>query len=62
MGAYLFFGLLHGGLIVVGLFKGGLFERGSEIFLVVGHIPVELFLLVNYLFDAIHRSNPIFFD
>ena len=30
-------------------------------FLVAGHIPVELFLLINSFFDATHTSNRIFF-
>ena len=34
--------------------KGGLLEGGLKIFLVVGHIPVEIFLLINYFFDATH--------
>ena len=32
----------------------------KTIFLVVDHIPVEIFLLVNYFFDAAHTSNKIF--
>ena len=26
-------------------------------FLVVGHIPVEIFLLTDYVFDATHTGN-----
>ena len=33
----------------------------NKIFLVVDHIPVEIFLLVEYFFDATHTSNRIFF-
>ena len=29
-------------------------------FLVVGHIPVEVFLLVNYFICATHTSNRMF--
>ena len=28
---------------------------------VVGHIPVEIFLLVDYFFNATHSSNAMFF-
>ena len=31
-----------------------------KIFLVVGHIPVKICLLINYFFDATHTSNRIF--
>ena len=34
---------------------------GSSIFLVVGHGPVEIFLLVSYFFDANHTSIRISF-
>ena len=38
--------------------KGGrLFEGGLKIVSVVGHIPVEIFLLVNCFFDATHTNN-----
>ena len=40
-GGYLFFGYL-----------GAL-----KIFVVAGHIPVEIFLLINCFFDATHTSN-----
>ena len=52
MGAY-----SKGGLKI---FLGG----GFNIFLVVGHILVEIFLLVNvnYLLDALHTGNRIFFQ
>ena len=33
---------------------------GFKIFLAVGHIPVEIFLLVNYFFEATHTSNKMF--
>ena len=36
-------------------------KGGLKIFLVVGHIPVEISLLVNYFFDAAHASNRAFF-
>ena len=44
-------------------FMGAYSKRAylSGAFLVVGHIPVEIFLLVNYFFDATHTSNRIFF-
>ena len=44
--------------------KGGLFEgQGVEnIFLVVGHLPVEAFLLVSYLFDATHSNGAFLMD
>ena len=29
--------------------------------LVVGHIPIEIFLLVNYFFDVTHKSNRMSF-
>ena len=29
----------------------------QKIFLVVGHIPVEIFLLINRFFDATHARN-----
>ena len=41
--------------------REGLFEGALKIFLVVVHIPVGTFLLVNYSFDATHTSNRIFF-
>ena len=41
--------------------EGGLFGgRDLKIFLVVGHILLEIFLLVNHFFDATHTSNKIF--
>ena len=40
---------------------GGLFEGAQKMFLVVGHITVEIFLLINNFFDATHTSNRIFF-
>ena len=36
---------------------GAYSSGGSTIFLIVVHIPVEIFLLVNYLVDATHKSN-----
>ena len=32
-----------------------------KIFLVVGHIKIEIFLLLNYFFDSTHKSNRISF-
>ena len=52
LGAYLLFGFLRGGL-----FKGGVIRGGLKTFLVVGHIPVGTFLLVNYFFNATNTSN-----
>ena len=37
----------------MGLIRGG----GLKIFLVVDHIPVEMFLPINYIFNATHTSN-----
>ena len=42
--------------------KRGLIRGDLKIFLVVGHIPAEIFLLVNYFFDATHTSNWIFLE
>ena len=39
----------------------GVFEGGLKFFLLFGHIPVELFLLVTYFFDATQTSDRIFF-
>ena len=50
MGAYFF------GFFIETYSKGGL-----NIFLVVGHIPVEIFLLANYFLDFTYASNGIFF-
>ena len=33
-----------------------------KIFLVVGHIPVEIFPLTGYIFNATHTSNRMFFN
>ena len=51
------------GLCILWVFTWGLiWGKGIlKIFLVVGHIPVEIFLLVNYVFDTTHTSNRIFF-
>ena len=54
--AYSFFGCLHGGIFTKGLIRIG----GLKISLIVGHIPVEIFLLVSYFFDATRASNRIF--
>ena len=35
--------------------------RTSKIFFVVGHIPIDIFLQVNYFFDAARTSNTKFF-
>ena len=45
-----------------GFFEGAgdFFEGGLKSFLVVGHIPVETFLLISYFFDATHTSSRIF--
>ena len=40
----------------MGLIRGG----GLKIFLVVDHIPVEMFLPINYFFNATHTSKRIF--
>ena len=40
----------------------GLLDEGFKIFLVVGPIPVEIFLIMNYFFDARHASNRITFS
>ena len=41
------------------LFKGGgAFLRGVlKVFLVASHLPVEIFLLVDYFFDAVHACD-----
>ena len=41
----------------MGLIRGGL----KKSFLVVGHSPVNIALLVDYFFDATHTSSRIFF-
>ena len=46
LGPYSLFGFLHGGLFKGGSGWGGLLIQ--SIFLVVGHIPIEIFLLFNY--------------
>ena len=51
LGAYMFSRILHGRLFE---------EGGLKIFLVVGHIPAEIFLLINYILDATHTSNAMF--
>ena len=33
-----------------------------KIFLVVSHDPVDIFLLINYFFDATHTSNRMLFE
>ena len=38
--------------------KVDLFEGVQKLFL-LGHIPVEIFLLVNYFFDVTHTCNRI---
>ena len=55
--AYIIFGLLHGGFFE----EGGLFEGSLKIILVVCLTPVEIFLLIDCFFDAIHTSNRVFF-
>ena len=52
-----------GGLSIFLIFALGHMRRGggaSKIFLEVGHIPDEIFLLINYFLDATHRRNRIF--
>ena len=39
----------------------GAYSGGLKFFLVVGHIPVEIFLLVSYFVHATHTSNTIIF-
>ena len=54
MGAY-FFEVLHRDI-----FERGLIRKGAlEVFLVVGHCPVEIFPLMNYFFDSTNTSNKI---
>ena len=58
LGANLFFGFLHGGLFVGGrLFRWEVLN----VFIVVGHISVEICLLINYFFDSTLTSNKVFF-
>ena len=51
LGAYLFLDFCMGAYS-----KGGL-----KLFQIVGHIPVESFLLINYFFDGTHTSNRKFY-
>ena len=46
LGAYLSFGFLH----------RGVFEGGLKILLAIGHIPLEICLLVNFFFNATHQT------
>ena len=39
---------------------GAYSKGGSKIFLVVGHVPVQSFLLATYFFAAAHTSNRMF--
>ena len=57
LGTCLFFGHLHGGLLERGLIK----ERLEKFFLVIGEVPVEIFVVINYFFDASLTSNRMFF-
>ena len=63
LGAYLFFEFLHWGLFKGGFIQGGVYSKGGlfkgdlKSLLVVGHIPVEIFLLITYFFDATHTRN-----
>ena len=51
-----------GRIYFLDFFMGGLSEGGTlKVFLVVGRIPVEVFLLTNCSFDATHASIRIFF-
>ena len=44
-----------------GKFEGGLFDGSyKKFFLVVRHIPVDIFLLVNCFYDATRTSNKTF--
>ena len=54
-----------GGLFIFWTFAWGIFRRGSlyegsyKSFLIIGHIPVDIVLLVNYFFDATYTSNRV---
>ena len=52
------------GLVYFWIFAWGFIPKGDfknlETFLVVGHFPVEAFLLTNYFFDGTHTSSRIF--
>ena len=56
-----------GGLSISGFLRGaysrgeGRILGGLNIFLVVGHMSVEICLLVSYFFDSTHTSSTIFF-
>ena len=59
---------LSGGLSIFWIFAWGLIRMGThskggayKVFFVVGHTPVEMFLLVNYFIHATHTSNRMFF-
>ena len=41
--------------------KGDYSSGGLNIFVVVGQIPVEIFLLINYFFDGTPTSNRMSF-
>ena len=41
--------------------KGGIIRGVFKILLAVDQIPVEIFLLINYFFDATVTSNRLFF-
>ena len=43
-----------------GFLHGAFSRRAYNIFLVVGHTFVEIFLLINYFFDVMHTSNRMF--
>ena len=55
--------LAPGGLFIISDFCVGAYSIGGglKIFLAVGHIPVEIFLLISYFLDAKHTGNSIFF-
>ena len=56
LGAYSLFDFCMGAYLKWDLVRGG----ALKIFFVVGHVPDEIFLLVNHFFDATHTSNRIF--
>ena len=51
----------HQGLFIFWIFAGGVYSKVHlKIFLLVGHFPVEIFLLINYFFDATYTSTKMF--
>ena len=52
---------IYGGYLLFLILAWGLIQRGGlKMFLIVGYIPPEIFLLVNYFFNATHTSNRVF--